>query len=324
MSSETIAAGGEVLTRTGPDTVITARGTALRAVDAWGTVITLEAAPADGIDAASLLAAAEPVMDDCEAEIARIDRLFSTYREDSVITALRREPGLESGLGWTGDHLDVHLVLEECRAARSLTGGLFDPWSLEEGLDPSGYVKGWGAGRIAKLLVDGLGASRTCGVCVNAGGDVSVRGSESDGTPWSIGVRDPDDAGTILRIITATQGHVATSGLYERGAHVVDPRDGSRPQTGDGRLAARQATVWGPDDGLADAFATALLLGGREAAGAFEELRVSDVEAGRPSRWGAYVVEDGRVWRLGETDALADPGRTDRLDAVVGSAQIER
>lgn len=295
-----------------PGTVITGRETVLRALDAWGTVITLEVAPGDCVDADSLLDAAEPVLDVCEAEVARIDRLFSTYREDSVVTALRRDPGLEARLEWSGDGRDVHTVLEECRAARSMTGDLFDPWSLDDGFDPSGYVKGWGAGRLADLLAGGLARAGACGACVNAGGDVSVRGTQADGTPWPIGIRDPDDAGAILRVITSTEGHVATSGLYERGAHVVDPRDGSRPEAGDGRLTARQATVWGPDDGLADAFATALLLGGREAAGAFEELRASDEETDRPSRWGAYVVEDGRAWRLGETDSLAAP----RLDIV--------
>lgn len=256
------AVSRERATASDPGTVITGRETVLRALDAWGTVITLEVAPGDCVDANSLL--------------------------------------------------DVHTVLEECRAARSMTGDLFDPWSLDDGFDPSGYVKGWGAGRLANLLMTDLAGLGACGVCVNAGGDVSVRGTQADGTPWPIGIRDPDDAGAILRVITSTEGHVATSGLYERGAHVVDPRDGSRPEAGDGRLTARLATVWGPDDGLADAFATALLLGGREAAGAFEELRASDEETDRPSRWGAYVVEDGRAWRLGETDSLAAP----RLDVV--------
>lgn len=301
------AVSRERATASDPGTVITGRETVLRALDAWGTVITLEVAPGDCVDADSLLDAAEPVLDVCEAEVARIDRVFSTYREDSVVTVLRRDPGLEARLEWSGDGRDVHTVLEECRAARSMTGDLFDPWSLDDGFDPSGYVKGWGAGRLANLLMTDLAGLGACGVCVNAGGDVSVRGTQADGTPWSIGIRDPDDAGAILRVITATEGHIATSGLYERGAHVVDPRDGSRPKAGDGRLTARQATVWGPDDGLADAFATALLLGGRDAASAFEELRASDEETDRPSRWGAYVVENDRAWRLGETDALVGP-----------------
>lgn len=46
---------------------------------------------------------------------------------------------------------------------------------------------------------------------------------------------------------------VATSGLYERGDHVIDPKSG-RPATG---LAS--ATVVGPDLALADAYATAVI-----------------------------------------------------------------
>ncbi|AMD87556.1 hypothetical protein [Actinomyces radicidentis] len=110
----------------------------------------------------------------------------------------------------------------------------------------------------------------------------------------------------------SVSGGPATTSTSTPSSRSAGRRDGLRPEAGDGRLTARQATVWGPDDGLADAFATALLLGGRDAAGAFEELRASDEEPDRPSRWGAYVVENDRAWRLGETDALVAP----RLDGV--------
>jgi thiamine biosynthesis lipoprotein len=49
---------------------------------------------------------------------------------------------------------------------------------------------------------------------------------------------------------------IATSGRYERGDHVLDPRTGN-PVTG---LAS--VTVVGPDLGLADAYATALMVMG--------------------------------------------------------------
>jgi FAD:protein FMN transferase len=44
---------------------------------------------------------------------------------------------------------------------------------------------------------------------------------------------------------------VATSGAYERGAHVVDPRTGRAPR------GVLSVTVAGPDLGTADAYATA-------------------------------------------------------------------
>jgi FAD:protein FMN transferase len=52
---------------------------------------------------------------------------------------------------------------------------------------------------------------------------------------------------------------VATSGCYERGAHLVDPRTG-RPAS-----PAASATVTGPSLALADALATGVAVGGDEA-----------------------------------------------------------
>ena len=53
-------------------------------------------------------------------------------------------------------------------------------------------------------------------------------------------------------------GVIASSGTYERGAHVIDPRVGV-PAVG-----ARAATVIGPDAGVADALATAVIVDGRD------------------------------------------------------------
>ena len=46
-------------------------------------------------------------------------------------------------------------------------------------------------------------------------------------------------------------GAVATSGAYERGQHIVDPRTGRPPR------GVLSVTVVGPDLGTADAYATA-------------------------------------------------------------------
>lgn len=288
---------------------LTGRGTLVRVVEAWGTVITLEAAlrPGTAVDA-ELAARAEEAFDACQAEMARIDRLLSTYRSDSLITALRTGRRREEDLALEGDELVVRSVLEECRRLRALTGGSFDPWSVPGGVDPSAYVKGWGAGRFALILTQALGgdpawSGRVSGVCVNAGGDVSVRGTRADGSPWTVGVRDPGDPSRILRVIEATEGHVATSGLYERGEHIVGaPSREGRAESG---RMPRSATVWGPDDGMADALATALLVDGRAGADWLRRVMDSDLGIGRNrSRWGAWVVEEGGAWRLGETDSL--------------------
>jgi thiamine biosynthesis lipoprotein len=61
--------------------------------------------------------------------------------------------------------------------------------------------------------------------------------------------------------VQATDLSVATSGAYERGEHLVDPRTG-RPPTG-----VLSVTVTGPDLGRADAYSTAAFALGSEAAG---------------------------------------------------------
>ena len=61
-------------------------------------------------------------------------------------------------------------------------------------------------------------------------------------------------------------GAVATSGTYERGAHLIDPRSGRH------LARAASATVCGPDLGTADALATALAVGGGEVLEILEDL----------------------------------------------------
>ncbi|WP_160159440.1 hypothetical protein [Actinomyces culturomici] len=88
------------------------------------------------------------------------------------------------------------------------------------------------------------------------------------------------------------KGAVATSGYAQQTGHVTGRMGlGSR---------ARQATVVGPDAGLADALATALLVDGREGARWFTDFANADVSAFRPvSRWGAIVIEGDELLRLG-------------------------
>ena len=86
-------------------------------------------------------------------------------------------------------------------------------------------------------------------------------GSPAGGSSWRIGVRDPRDSMRVVAIVEQAPGQlrgVATSGCYERGAHLINPWTGSAAPT------LPSATVTGPDLALADAFATALALAGAE------------------------------------------------------------
>ena len=93
--------------------------------------------------------------------------------------------------------------------------------------------------------------------CLNAGGDVVLRGEPEAGRAWRIGIRHPNHA-EALALVVQSHGSlaIATSATYERGEHIVDPRTGLKP------LSLASATVVGPDLTLADAYATAAFVMG--------------------------------------------------------------
>jgi FAD:protein FMN transferase len=169
--------------------------------------------------------------------LRRVDAMFSTYRAGSEIARLSR-----GVLAATNAHRCVRDVLIRCEQLRAATGGFFDIRATGR-LDPSGFVKGWAIDRAAELL-EGAGARR---FCINAGGDVLVRG----GDIWRIGIQHPRARGRLAGVVALTDGAIATSGAYERGPHIVDPRS-RKPPTG-----LLSVTVIGPRLGIADAYATA-------------------------------------------------------------------
>lgn len=220
----------------------------------WGTAVTIEVAGTAGRRESALAAIAA-----CCAWFAAVDARFSTYRPLSEVTALRN--GL---IGPERMSADLAVVVDACQRLRLRTRGAFDPWAVPGGFDPSGYVKGWAAGRASELLVDAGFADHM----VNAGGDVTCRGDRrpGSGAGWAIGVVDPHDPQRVTQVVAVRDASIATSGRYERGDHVVDPRRGG-PARG-----ADSATAVGPDAGTADALASAALVDGRGSIGWFADL----------------------------------------------------
>lgn len=201
-----------------------------------GTAFSFRLEPG-GLDAE---AAAAAVVAACTL-LHEADDVFSTWQDGSAISRLRRgELALGDAPG------EVAEVLDLCHRAGTLTDGLFDAWAAPDGVDPTGIVKGWAVQRAAELLRDAGFAH----VQVNGGGDIQLFGG-----PQRIGVRSPARV-DLLACIVEVDGAIATSGLYERGGHLLDPRTG---QPADGPLST---TVVGPELWLADALATALFVEG--------------------------------------------------------------
>ena len=182
------------------------------------------------------------VLGEAVAVLREHEARFTTFQPDSEIRRIERgELSVESA------HPDVREVLDACRVLRAESDGAFDAWRHDR-LDPSGYVKGWAAERAA----DVLRAAGASSFALNIGGDIVCAGRSLE-DPWRIGVRDPDDAARIVLVVGIGAGAVATSGLYERGEHVVDARTGAAPVTW------RSITVVAPDLASADAIATTAL-----------------------------------------------------------------
>jgi FAD:protein FMN transferase len=171
-----------------------------------------------------------------------VDRRFSTYRDDSEVRRLER-----GELAVADASPDVRRVLERCEALRIATGGFFDARAGGR-LDPSALVKGWAGQRGADLL----SAAGATDFCLTLGGDLVVRGGALPAAQWRVGIQHPSNREALATAIAVTDLAVATSGTYERGAHIADPVGGG---AAGGEVLS--VTVIGPDLGLADAFSTA-------------------------------------------------------------------
>ena len=176
---------------------------------------------------------APEVLDGVFAWFHDVDARFSPFRRESAVARRAR--------GERARDADLDSLLAECEALRRRTDGYFDAYATGT-LDPSGLVKGWAVDRAGALL-DAAGVRRWC---LDAGGDVLVRGGG-----WRVGICHPGHPRALAGVVEVGDGAVATSGAYERGAHVRDPHTGRAPE------GVRAVTVLGPALATADAYATA-------------------------------------------------------------------
>jgi thiamine biosynthesis lipoprotein len=242
-------------------------------IEVWGTILFIDVT--SEVDIA-------PAITMVKQYVQKVDELFSTYKESSIISQLRRgEIEIE--------HCppEVIEVWDLCAFVKELTEGAFDPWAVAGGFDPSGLVKGWAADNCAEILL-AAGAEH---IQVNAAGDLALRGGFTPEQPWSIGVVNPDNRLEILQTFEISDGAIATSGTFERGAHINDPH------TGMIAIGAKSATVIGPIGAIADALATALMVAGRDGAVWFTTPELSE--------YSAWVIDrhEKVAWSIGPATA---------------------
>jgi FAD:protein FMN transferase len=195
----------------------------------------------DGLGAGARLptvdAAAEAVFD----WFRGVDERFSPYKSGSETCRIDRGELVPENAS-----ADMREVLRLSEETKTLTRGYFDV-RFNGRFDPCGLVKGWAIAKAAALLdADGF-----LSFCVEAGGDIEIRGANDEGKPWLIGLRNPFDPSTVMRRLALTNRGIATSGTYIRGEHIYNPLTGARAN------GIASMTVIGPDVYEADRVATA-------------------------------------------------------------------
>lgn len=243
------------------------------------------------------------LLSDACQEIRRLEALFSVTDENSEIYALNRD-------GQAALSTDTAEILSKAVALSQRTNGAFDPtvyplvraWCFTSGeprvptqseldrLLPSVGTEhlqlsegsavltqgaqvdlgGIGKGYTAQKCLDFLASKGVTTAMLSLGGNVQTLGSKPDGTPWIIGIADPQSPSEAIATITFT-GSLAlvTSGGYQRyfeldGTryhHILNPQTGKPAETG-----LSSVTILAQDGTTADALSTALFVMGMDKA----------------------------------------------------------
>lgn len=177
--------------------------------------------------------------------LREIDAQFSNYKPKSEMSQFIRgnlkEANFSKGL---------RAILLGCKNASEQTNGYFSA-SIEGVFDANGYIKGWAINQTADCII-GLGATT---FCIGAGGDILAKGVKK----WKIGIQDPFNKQVVYKTIELKNQAIATSGSYEKGPHIINPKT-KKPAD-----YWASVSVVGPAIIQADVFATACFAMGEEA-----------------------------------------------------------
>ena len=166
-------------------------------------------------------------------------------------------------------------------------------------IDLSAIAKGQAVDEIAEIM-SGMGCEH---FLVDIGGEVRVKGLNSAGKLWRVGIEVPraGQQGSVQRVLGVSGQSVATSGDYRnfrvvdglRVDHVLDPRSGIPADNN-----VLSVTVVHPSAMWADAYATALMVIGLDAGLAYAESRglatlilAKSADAGVTERYTSHMQE---------------------------------
>ena len=241
-----------------------------------------------------------------DAMLKELESTWSATRSGSVLSALNNGEAVELTAGQSE-------LLERIHALSTRTEGAFDPtllalsqaWGFgtenqavpspnaiaaalaEDKLDLGGALKGH-AGQEAVEILDRLDIDRAL---LNLGGNIQTYGEKKDGTPWNVGIQNPD-GGDYLGVIAVTgTASIVTSGDYQRYFeqdgeyyhHILDPETGYPADSG-----LRSVSIICRDGLTADCLSTALFVMGLEEASDFWRTS-DDFEA-------VFITDDGKIY----------------------------
>lgn len=252
-----------------------------------------------------------------EALLADLEQTWSVTDGSSLLSRLNRgeAPSLSS---------EQSALLERAEALSERTNGAFNPhlhtlslaWGFygggghvptqaeidralsEPAWDLGGILKGY-AGAACVRLLEKTDVRRAMLVL---GGNVQTYGSKPDGSPWQIGIQNPDGGNPIALLeVTGTMA-VVTSGDYQRyfeenGVryhHILDPATGYPADSG-----LHSVTVVCTDGAAADALSTALFVMGLD--------RGSQLWRDSDDFEAVFLTADGRLFA---TDGLTLSGHS--------------
>lgn len=133
-------------------------------------------------------------------------------------------------------------------------------------LDLGALAKGYASDKAAEILRE----NGVTSALINLGGSIMTVGSNPNGSPWKIGIRNPFSLDENIGVIEVSDKAVVTSGGYERYFtgdngetyhHIIDPATGCPAESG-----LVSATVIGDSGMMCDALSTALFVMGAERA----------------------------------------------------------
>ncbi len=143
-------------------------------------------------------------------------------------------------------------------------------------VDLGGIAKGYAS----SLVMDLFREHGIKSALINLGGNVVTLGSKTDGTPFRVGIRDPE--GGYFDVVCVSDMAVVTSGGYERYVtgedgkvyhHIIDPLTGRPAESG-----LISATAVCTDPTLADVLSTSLFIMGREGAEKYASQHIGELE----------------------------------------------